>query len=423
MKVNFSKSNAFTSNQAITKNALKRFNVHILDNGEHSMSMMHFADAIMGKKDYINLSLNKVDINEEKYGVKFIDSIEKVLKSLDLKSGDYVSIPALASTKLYSLRNAIAQVLKLDVKFNVLDLKKYKETFLKLFKAFYMNKDALEAELSSIDPLEQNYDRIFPLINYINELASKGVNVYIPSHPNNYPVKGMLKDLGINMDFLYHYIAKGVDKTGMLEDIIFQAKNSENYDFNLLALSDAHVVDAANLAGETYIYGSEDNFVTDKARGVYNFCPVRDVNGILKGFSFHDETTVEYKAEEFPGLNYISPLLNFVGLNIRDLKASEEENAMLKDFIRKRKDVSELPNKLYNLKEIFSEKEIDYGNLNLLGNFVNKTRELIFDVNNEEKILFQKNNCEGSQRPSVVSMWGPCFSTIKAISDDIEENI
>jgi len=96
---------------------------------------------------------------------------------------------------------------------------------------------------------------------------------------------------------------------------------------------------------------------------------------------------------------------------------------MLKDFIRKRKDVSELPNKLYNLKEIFSEKEIDYGNLNLLGNFVNKTRELIFDVNNEEKILFQKNNCEGSQRPSVVSMWGPCFSTIKAISDDIEENI
>ena len=61
---------------------------------------------------------------------------------------------------------------------------------------------------------------------------------------------------------------------------------------------------------------------------------------------------------------------------------------MLKDFIRRRKDVSELPNKLYNLKEIFSEKEIDYGNLNLLGNFVNKTRELIFDVNNEEKINF-----------------------------------
>ena len=87
MQVNKINQPSFGSKGSFVKQLKpKNINVHILDNGEHACSMMHFADSLMGGKEGINLSLERVAINEELYGIKYLDSIEKTLKSLNLKN-------------------------------------------------------------------------------------------------------------------------------------------------------------------------------------------------------------------------------------------------------------------------------------------------------------------------------------------------
>ena len=208
-----------------------------------------------------------------------------------------------------------------------------------------------------------------------------------------------------------------------MKNLINQIQNSdvEDYNFNLLALSKAHVTDANNIYGEKYIYKSLDGLSNDSARGVYNFCPIRDKDFNLRGFSFHDESTVEYKINDFPGLKQIINLLDFVGLDIRELIATEEEHEIFREMRNFYKSFSKLPNKLYRIKDIFSEKEIEDKKLNLLGDFINRNEDLVFDVKKKEQVVYQKCKCEGSERPSVVTMWGPCFSTIKAIDRDVNK--
>lgn len=422
MKVNSVEKRFFLPKfTSLKKISPQKINVHILDGGEHSMSMSHFAQAIIGQKENVNLVLDKVEINTQKYNVKFIDSIEKVLKSLKLNKGDFVTIPALASVHLYKIYDALKEILNIDKYLLPNDLKLNKNLLLNLLESFYIKKSTLKDELSKFDEHGQNFDRIFPLIKEINRLSANGINIYVPTNPDDYPIKNILKTSKINTDHLYSYIATNKNKSNFIEKEITQAKQSKDYNFNLLTLSNAQIVDLVDQNGENYIFGARDQLVTRKARGVYNFYPVRDNNNKLLGFSFHDETTVEYKADEFPGIHGISNILDFVGYNIRDFKASEEENLLLKKCLQNKDEITNLPNKLYTIAEVYDQKEIDEKGLNILGNYIDKKGDAVFDVNSKEQIIFQKVNCEGSERPSVVSMWGPCFSTIKAIAEDIEQ--
>ena len=398
----------------------RKVDVHILDNGEHASSMYHFAQSLFAKRENVNLMLDRVEINTKKYDVKFVDSIESVLKSLNLKKGDFVTIPALASVNIRNLQERLESVLGFKETLSPKNLLQYKNKIMELLKAFTKNKELYIKDYETLDMHGQNFDRIYPLLQSINELTEKGVNVYIPTNPDDYPIKGVIDMQKSRLD-LYAYIAKGIDDSGEVAEIIKSVKDSDIYNFNLFALANAHIVDVLGIDNEKYIFGARDGYANDSARGVYNFTPIRNSQRELLGFSFHDDVTPEYKADEFPGMAGIANLLEYVGYNIRDFRATNQENAKLKTKLSKGEDVSELPNKLYRIQEVFEDREIEANRYNLLGDYITKEKDLVFDVNKKEQILFQKSNCEGSQRPSVVSMWGPCFSTIKAIERDIDK--
>jgi len=421
MRIHNQSSFSFTSVKTLTKSAKRIKNVHILDGGEHSMSMIHYAKAIMGGNKNIDLALNEVGINTECYDVKRIDSILEVLNSLSLQRGDFVSIPALVSVSLSQIQDFLNQELKSKIRLTPNNLISYKNIIIDLLRRIHNSRQKYENKLWRLDMHQQNYTALYPLIKKINELTKNGVNVYIPINPDDYPIKSEIDPQGLR-NRLYSFIATGKDDDFKVREAIERAKKSNNYNFNMLTLADAHIVDVTNANGEKYIYSARDGFVNDSEFGVHNFTPIRNSNGDVEGFSFHDETTIEYRASEFPGFSYIQDLLNFVGLSIRDLIASAEEHEILKKARENNQDIRRLPNKLYKISDILESVEIDSRQMNVLGDFMNKEEDLVFDVNSKGQILFQKTNCEGTERPSVVSMWGPCFSTIKAIERDIEKS-
>ena len=411
MQVNKINQPSFGSKGSFVKQLKpKNINVHILDNGEHACSMMHFADSLMGGKE---------GINEELYGIKYLDSIEKTLKSLNLKKGDFVAIPALVSVHIQTLSAFVNEVLNVSKNLVPKNLKENQNLIIKFFEKLYKEKDKYPIALQVIDSSKQNKDRLFPFIETVNELTQKGVNIYTPIHPDDYPIKSEIDKHGLRNE-LYKYIATSKDDDGKVKEIINRVKDGNNYLVNLLTLANLHVVDYTKPNGEKYVFSARDNLVNDSARGVYNFCPIRDKSERkVLGFSFHDDKTVEFKAEEFPNLNGISRLLDFVGLNIRELLASPKEIKKLKQSIKTGKNLDSVPDKLYPINEIYSQEEIDSKKINVLGDYITKDLDFVFDVNKKEQVLFQKNNCEGSERPSVVNMHGPCFSTITAIARDI----
>ena len=142
MQVNKTNQSSFGSKGAFVKQLKpKNINVHILDNGEHACSMMHFADALMGGKEGINLSLERVKINEKIFNVKYIDSIEKTLKSLNLQKGDFVAIPALVSVHIKALSYFTQKILNITKNFEPKNLKQDKNIIIKLFETLYRKKD------------------------------------------------------------------------------------------------------------------------------------------------------------------------------------------------------------------------------------------------------------------------------------------
>ena len=83
-------------------------NVFILDGGGHGCSMEHFARAIY-KNTGADVKFQRVDVNEQLYDVKIMDSMEKTLKALasEVKSGDFMIIPALALASLRKLKSCL----------------------------------------------------------------------------------------------------------------------------------------------------------------------------------------------------------------------------------------------------------------------------------------------------------------------------
>lgn len=203
----------------------------------------------------------------------------------------------------------------------------------------------------------------------------------------------------------------------MLKD----AKERNLYDFNLLSLCKGHIVNIKGKNNRDYLFTAKDGFANDGERGVYNFSPVRNSYGKLLGYSYHDESTIEYPYDEFNGNDKISNLCKYVGLPYRDFMPSYSETKTFREYVKKGYSTAGLPDKLYPIREAFSLEEIKNRELDKLGYFINKEQNLIFDTNSQGKIIFQKTNCEGSEKPSVVSMWGSCFSSINAMVRDIKK--
>lgn len=415
-------------NQLLFHNNTQKFQstfkskVHIIDGFAHAGNMEHFAKASLKKASTVSdVQLHYVNCNSIDVNTKQMDDVESMLKSLSntLNKGDFLAIPGLASVSVLNLQDRISEVLGKSVYLTVKNLKSYKDTLLNYLKEIYDYKNYYSGDIKYLDRNGQKLEYTYGVIKEINKLQNKGVNVYLPAgHGADETIKWLAKDSG-KSDELYKYVATGNDSGGHVRDIFRRAEDNRYYDFNLLSLSDAHIVNIKGKNGGEYLFSSKDGYANDGARGVYNFTPVRNSYGRILGYSYHDETTVEYPYSEFPANDKIANLCKYVGLPRSDFLASFSEDRKFKEYLKKGYSTSSLSDKLYALKDVYDSSEIENKNLDTLGSLVNRDG-LIFDTNRQGKIIFQKTNCEGSEKPSVLQMWGSCFSAINALVRDIK---
>ena len=398
--------------------------VHIIDGFSHADNMEHFAKAVLKKtKNVSTVDMHYVDCNSIDINSKQMSSVEDMLKSIysTLRSGDFLAIPGLASVPILNLSDRIKNVIGKYVYLTPENLKGNKNLILEFLKEIYNYKYLHSTEISHLDKNSQDLAYTYGVILEINKLVDKGVNVYIPAgHGADSTIKWLAKS-NDSSDDLYRYISKHFDPDHKVRSILNEAKEKNFYDLNLLSLCKGHIVSIKDKSNRDFIFSAKDGLANDSARGVYNFTPIRNSYGRILGYSYHDEYTVEYPYDEFPGNSSIAKLCNYVGLQYEAFRPTYSENNTFKNYVKKGYSTENLPDKLYKINEVFDEREIRARKLDKLGHFINNEQNLIFDTNSNGKVLFQKTNCEGSEKPSVVSMWGSCFSTINAMVRDINK--
>ena len=420
--VNICKSN---DRKSIRSRPAFKAKIHIVDGFLHADNMEHFAKATFKKMNNISdLNMHYVECNHIDINTKQMSSVEDMLKSLSssLRHGDFVAIPGLASVPILNLADRIKNVLGKSVNLTPQNLKANKNIILEFLKEIYNYKNYYSGEISHLDKNSQDLAYTYGVIDEVNKLVDKGVNVYIPAgHGADSTIKWLAKSQGISDD-LYRYIAKQSDPDGKVKRILKEAKEKNWYDFNLLSLCKGHIVNIKGKNNRDYLFTAKDGLANDGERGVYNFSPVRNSYGRLLGYSYHDESTVEYPYDEFNGNDNIFDLCKYIGLPYRDFMPSYSETKMFREYVKKGYSTAYLPDRLYSLRDVFSNEEIKRRKLDTLGHLINNEQNLIFDTNSNGKIIFQKTNCEGSEKPSVLSMWGSCFSAINAMARDIKKS-
>ncbi len=394
--------------------------VHIVDGGNHATNMQHFAKAVSND---IEIQMYDVEVNQHDANMKQLRSLEMQLKNLNSEhpkflDNDYIAVPALASVPLLNLQDQYNRIMNDDKVFTSENLKANKRNLLKFLKIIYENPNKYRQYINYMDNNRQGIEYTYGVIREINKAKAHGAKIYIPSgHPQDSTLKWLAAQRGFKPE-LYNYIATGVDEGNVIQNMSGEIKNNNWYDFNLLSLSEANVVGVKGTTGaQDYMFAAYDSCVTDGARGVYNFSPVRDGDKLV-GYSYTDTKTNEYPYEEFPANLEIANLTKFVGKNIDSVVAGKEEIEELKRAL-KYNNTDSCADKLYPVPAIFSKDEIIAKKINLQGDYVDKTLTLYFRKNKDNKVIFPKCDCEGSGKPSVLSMWGSCFSVFNAIARDI----
>lgn len=395
--------------------------VHIVDGGNHATNMQHFANAISNDMD---IEMYNVKTNPQDANMKQLKSLEEQLKLLNSNhskytDNDYVAVPALASVPILNLQEQYNRIMHDNKTFTPENLKANKHSLLKFLKEIYENPNKYREYINYMDNKNQGIEYTYGVIREINKAKMRGAKVYIPSgHPHDTTLKWLADTRGLKPE-LYNYIATGIDKNGSIQNLTKELKEKNWYDFNLLSLSDANVVGVKGASNaQDYMFAAYDSCVTDGARGVYNFTPVRK-DGKIIGYSYTDLTTNEYPYDEFPANDEVANIAKFVGLDINDVSANPKDIRILKRYLNEGLDTEPCPDKLYPINDIFSEEEIKTRKLNLQGDYVDKTLNLFFRVNNNNQVIFPKCDCEGSGKPGVLSMWGSCFAVFNAIARDI----
>ena len=387
--------------------------LHILDGGDHGSAMNNFASIIL-KDTGVKIKSHEVETHPKYEGVKMIKSLKENADKLykKVKPGDYVAIPASASSFIINLDAGVREILHIAENFTQENVGSKRNILLAFLRRIADDKTVPDY----IDMDKQGFEHLYGLIQSINKFVDKGVNVYIPAgHPSEHVIKYKFEQTG-EKPYLYRYVATGKDPEGKVKKFLEELKEQKIQKLNLLGLSKAHMVTIEDLNKNNYIYGAYDSFVTDRARGVHNFSPVRDKNGKLLGYSYHDTSTPEILYDDYNDNDEIENIVKFTGLNIRECLADEKAH---QDF-KKGKINSD---KIYSMKKILSQNEIEAGKLDYLGEYISADKKLVFDTNSRDEVLFQKTNCEGSERPSVVSMWGSCFATLNKIKEDIYKTL
>lgn len=400
-------------------------NVHIVDAFRHADNIEHFAKSTLKKINNVSdVNMHYVECNKIDISTKQMSSVENMLKSLtsSLKFGDFVAMPGLAPVSVLNLADRIKNVLGKSITLTPQNLKANKNIILEFLKEIYNYKSYHFDEISKLDKNSQDLAFTYGVINQVNKLVDKGVNVYIPAgHGADLAIKELAKSQGLSDD-LYRCMAKQSDPDGKITRILNDAQEKNWYDFNLLSLCKGHIVNIKGKNNRDYLFTAKDGFANDEERGVYNFSPIRNSCGRLLGYSYHDESTVEYPYNEFYDNDSISNLCKYVGLPYRDFMPNDSEIKTFREYVKKGYSTANLPDKLYSLRDVFSREEIQNKKLDTLGYLINNEQNLIFDTNSNGKIIFQKTNCEASEKPSVFAIWGCCFSSINAMIRDIKKS-
>lgn len=393
--------------------------VHIVDGGNHATNMQHFANAISNDMD---IEMHEVETNKNDKNTKQLSSLEQELKKLNKQQSfnfEYVAIPALASVPILNIQDQYNAIMNRNEKFTPQNLKANKSSLLSFLKEIYDNPKEYEKYIGYMDPNKQGIEHVYGVISEINKLVEKGARVYVPSgHPQDETLKWLAGERGLKPE-LYHFIATNIDHNNVVHDMHKEIKDNNWYDFNLLALSDANIVGVKGASGaQDYMFAAYDSCITDGERGVYNFSPVRK-DGQLVGYSYTDTTTNQYPFNEFPANNEIENIAKYVGKNYEEVVASPKEITELCEARANNLDTQKCPDKLYPVNRVFEPNEIKQNKIELKGKYVDNSLKLFFDKNNQSEIIFPQCDCEGSGKPSVLSMWGSCFAVFNAIKKDI----
>ncbi len=405
-----------------------RYKVHILDGGSHGKYMEYFSKSVFnGLKADINVIPHNIAINSKDKNLKQMEDLEGALKDLNesysIRAGEYLSIPGLASVSLHNLQDRIKNVLGLEIELTPKNVKQYKSTIMAMLKRLYDYPATYGKEIADMDSAGQNFGKLYGVITQINELVKKGVNVYVPAgHPEDNSIKWLAKQKDMKTQ-LYNYIAS--DKkyyAAYIENLFDEVRSKGWYDFNLLSLTDANIVNVNDKYGAPYLFAAYDSCVTTSARGVYNFYPVRD-NGKVVGYSFHNNWSIDFPYSAFPENKSIENLNQFVGLRLSDVHSGFFQGLRVERRLKNGLDVSDDADKLYSIGTVFPSREIDKNKYYNLGQYTDVKGSAVYTQNNAGEVVFIKCDCEGSERPSVKTMWGTCFATFNAIRKDMEERI
>lgn len=405
------------STPAIPQINFGSYRIHIIDGGAHGEVMEHFARAIVRSvDDVVDVIMHKAETNPRYSGMKQMKSIKEKLTFLNegggAKAGDYVAVPCSAQVQL----NLLSDLMELKPQsITPISVKHKKQQILEFLKNLSGWK------MTSMDPNGQGMEHVYGVIQQINELIKKGVNVYLPA---GHPIEGALKAVAAShngKDALYEHIYTGGKKNGFRISLFKDELLKDNiYKFNLLALSDAHVVNVKDLSGRNnHVFAAYDACVNDGARGVFNFYPVRNKEGEILGYSFTDKKTVQYPVEEYLANDEFANIAKFVGKPLGECTADGSITHMMKNMIKWDEPHPSFPDVLYPVQLIYSAPRLKAEKLLEKGRYVDKSEQLFFDVNDCSEVIFRKCDCEGSGRPSVIPMWGSCFATINAIKRDI----
>lgn len=404
------------------------YSIHIVDGGNHAQNMNHFAQSISDNKwDLYN---KEVKTNYRDNNVKQLESLEWKLKELNFEKdlsydkyheGAYIAVPVLATVPLQNLEAQMNAVMGTDIRLTPQNVRTKKDQILKFLRLLYENPQKYRKYINYMDPMGQGIEKTFGVIYQLNEIDKKrNTKVYVPSgHPEYASIKWMAETRNQKPE-LYNYIATGEDKDNVVHNMQKEIKKNGWYDFNLLTLADVEAVNLLDSENQDYIYSAYDSCIKNGARGVYNFSPVRDDDGNLIGYGYHNDKDVDYPIEEFPANNEIQNIAKFVGRPLGEVLADEATTQAFKDDVWNNRSREPYADKLFKVEDIFPKHERDYNKMDLKGDYVDSSLQLYFRKNNAGQIIYPNCDCEGSGRPSVLSMWGSCFSIFNAIKNDIK---
>ena len=400
-------------------------NVYLIDGGNQAKDLNHFAKAIddgrnitvytFETQDPIYSSFNKPLRNVE-------EELQKLYYSEMVTKEDFIALPLCVNVPLQNIEAQYKEVMGKSIDLKPYNILSHKKELLEFLDVIARNPKKYEKYLRYMDPDDNGIEYVSGIIDMINKFDCK--KIYVPaSHPHEASLRWMAQVRGCTPE-LTNYLATGYDRDGKINGMLNEIKNNGWYDFNLLALSDADVVNLKKSDGFTdHVFSAYDTTVKDGARGVYNLTPVRDENRKIVGYSFMDNKTNDYPVEEFPYNNDLRDISKFVGLSVDEAVADREEIERFKEALGEHRDMLQFADKLYPVWEVFNQEQLWGQKIYDKGDFVDYKLENFFRRNMANEIIYPAGDCENSGRPSVKAMGGSPYSMMSAIKRDIDNQI